>query len=77
MKENRNWERKSIVMEERLCELLSAKTLRVWNDLVSEVDSLYDMDKLWNKGFGKLSISIAEAERHFAPFMRKKVPLIF
>lgn len=51
MKENRNWERKSIVMEERLCELLSDKTLQVWNDLVSEVDSLYDMDQLWNKGF--------------------------
>lgn len=38
-------------MEERLGELLPDATLQMWNVLVSEVDSLYAMDKTWNKGF--------------------------
>ncbi len=53
---NQNLSEGSIVMEERLSELLSNKTLQVWNDLVSEVDSLYEVDKLWNKGFGDWEI---------------------
>lgn len=37
-------------MDKNLSELLSDKTLQVWNDLVSEVDSLYlklGMRLLW------------------------------
>lgn len=43
-------------MNEKLRELLPNNTLQMWNDLDYEVDSLYDMDKLWNKGFGNWEI---------------------
>lgn len=45
-----------IVMKAKLRELLPEKTLQIQNALDSEVDSLYDMDKMWNKGFGDWEI---------------------
>lgn len=43
-------------MDETLRELLSDNILQVWKDLECEVRSLYDMDQLWNKGFGDWEI---------------------
>ncbi len=40
------------VMEEKLKELLPEKTLEIWYNLTAELDKLYDVDRLWNKGFG-------------------------
>lgn len=39
-------------MKEMLNELLPAATLSIWNKLTVLVDSLYDVDRTWNKGFG-------------------------
>lgn len=39
-------------MEEKLKELLPEKTLEIWYNLTAELDKLYDVDRLWNKGFG-------------------------
>lgn len=44
------------MLDERLRELLSDKTLQIWENLVSEVDSLYEVDKLWTKGFSDWEI---------------------
>lgn len=38
-------------MREQLLTLLSEETLSVWDDLIAEIDNLYDVDRLWNKGF--------------------------
>ena len=40
------------ITKERLEELLPTHTLSLWNELTEAVDSLYDVDRLWNKGFG-------------------------
>ena len=39
-------------MKEQLNELLPEETLLIWNEFTEAIDSLYDIDKLWNKGFG-------------------------
>ncbi len=39
-------------MKEQLNDLLSKETLLVWNELVDAIDLLYDVDRLWDKGFG-------------------------
>jgi len=36
----------------QLPELLPPETLSLWNDLSTQIDALYDVDRLWNKGFG-------------------------
>ena len=36
----------------RLTELLAQNTLLLWNRLTAEIDTLYDVDRIWNKGFG-------------------------
>lgn len=36
----------------QLPSLLSSDILSLWNDLTAQIDALYDMDRLWNKGFG-------------------------
>lgn len=42
--------------KEQLNELLPEETLLIWNELTEAVDSLYDVDRLWNKGFGDWEI---------------------
>lgn len=32
--------------------LLSEDTLTAWDDMIAEIDKLYDVDRLWTKGFG-------------------------
>lgn len=43
-------------MKEQLNELLSKEALSVWNELTDSIDSLYDVDRLWDKGFGDWKI---------------------
>ena len=43
-------------MKEKVNVLLSKEALFVWNQLTDVVDSLYDVDRLWNKGFGDWKI---------------------
>ena len=43
-------------MQEQLTVLLSKETLSVWNELTEAINSLYDVDRLWDKGFGEWKI---------------------
>ena len=43
-------------MKEQLNDLLSKEALSVWNELTDAIDSLYDVDRLWDKGFGDWKI---------------------
>ena len=43
-------------MQEQLTVLLSNETLSVWTELIEAIDSLYDVDRLWDKGFGDWKI---------------------
>ncbi len=36
--------------------LLPEETICIWNALTDAIDSLYDVDKMWNKGFGDWGI---------------------
>ena len=38
-------------MQEQLKELLSTENLLMWSKLTEAIDSLYDVDRLWDKGF--------------------------
>ncbi len=33
-------------------ELIGSNNLDIWNKVVAGIDSLYEMDRTWNKGFG-------------------------
>ncbi len=39
-------------MKEQLTVMLSDEVLDRWNELTDIIDSLYDVNRLWNKGFG-------------------------
>ncbi len=43
-------------MQEKLQDLLSQEILLVWSELTEAIDALYDVDRLWNKGFGAWEI---------------------
>ena len=43
---------------EKLSSLLPIQTLALWNDLTAFIDSLYDVDKLWDKGFGEWAVEL-------------------
>ncbi len=43
-------------MKERLSNLLPQEVLVVWNELTDAIDSLYDVERLWGKGFGTWEI---------------------
>ena len=43
-------------MQEQLTVLLSKETLSVWTELTEAIDLLYDVDRLWDKGFGDWKI---------------------
>ncbi len=43
-------------MQEQLTVLLSKETLSVWTELTEAIDLLYDVDRLWDKGFGEWKI---------------------
>ena len=43
-------------MQEQLTVLLSNETLSVWAELTEAIDLLYDVDRLWDKGFGDWKI---------------------
>ena len=43
-------------MNAQLNELLSDVILSIWKQLTAEIDSLYDVDRLWDKGFGEWDV---------------------
>ncbi len=43
-------------MKEQVNILLSKEALFMWNKLTYAIDSLYDVDRIWNKGFGAWKI---------------------
>ena len=43
-------------MKEQVNTLLSKEALFLWNELTDAIDLLYDVDRLWNKGFGEWKI---------------------
>ena len=43
-------------MKEQVNILLSKEALSMWNKLTNAIDSLYDVDRIWNKGFGAWKI---------------------
>lgn len=43
-------------MKEQINVLLPKEILLVWNELTDTIDSLYDLDRLWDKGFGDWKI---------------------
>lgn len=43
-------------MKEQVNVLLSKEALFMWNKLTDAIDSLYDVDRIWNKGFGAWKI---------------------
>ena len=43
-------------MKEQINVLLSDEVLVMWDKLTDAIDSLYDVDRLWNKGFGAWKI---------------------
>ena len=43
-------------MKEQLNVLLPKEVLLVWNELTDAIDSLYEIDRLWDKGFGDWKI---------------------
>ena len=43
-------------MKEQVNVLLSKEALLMWDKLTNAVDSLYDVDRIWNKGFGAWKI---------------------
>ena len=43
-------------MKEQLNDLLSKETLLAWNELTNAIDLLYDVDRLWDKGFGNWKV---------------------
>lgn len=51
-----NTRKESCNMKEQLDALLSKEVLLVWNGLTDSIESLYDVDRLWNKGFGNWKI---------------------
>ena len=43
-------------MYEQLPSILPEEILHMWHTLTEEVDRLYDVDRIWNKGFGDWAI---------------------
>ena len=39
-------------IQRTLEELIGSSNLDIWNKLVAVIESLYEMDRTWNKGFG-------------------------
>lgn len=39
-------------MKEQLLTLLPKEMISLWDEFTSEIDRLYDVDKIWNRGFG-------------------------
>lgn len=36
--------------------LLSPETLKIWEGMTAAIDALYDVDRLWDKGFGQWQV---------------------
>ena len=43
-------------MKEQVNRLLPKDTLQIWDEWTKAIDALYDVDRLWDKGFGDWEI---------------------
>lgn len=61
-------------MKEQLIELLPKESLLIWDELTETVYSLYDVDRLWNKGFGdwKIEYKYRRGGKTLCTFYAKK-----
>lgn len=39
-------------MKEQVMRLLPEKAMKIWDEMTAAIDALYDVDRLWDKGFG-------------------------
>lgn len=39
-------------MKEQVMRLLPEKAMEIWDEMTAAIDALYDVDRLWDKGFG-------------------------
>mgnify|MGYP003474118835 FL=1 len=39
-------------MKEQVMGLLPEKAMEIWDEMTAAIDALYDVDRLWDKGFG-------------------------
>ena len=61
-------------MKEQVNILLSKECLFMWNKLTDAIDSLYDVDRIWNKGFGawKIEYKYRRGEKTLCTFYAKE-----
>ena len=43
-------------MKDQVVSLLPEDIMLIWNELTDIIDALYDVDRLWNKGFGSWKV---------------------
>lgn len=43
-------------MKDQVVSLLPEDIMLIWNELTDKIDALYDVDRLWNKGFGSWKV---------------------
>lgn len=43
-------------MKDQVGSLLPEDIMLIWNELTDKIDALYDVDRLWNKGFGSWKV---------------------
>ena len=61
-------------MKGQLEALLPKETLAAWNELTEAIDAIYDVDRLWNKGFGdwKIEYKYRRGGKTLCTFYAKK-----
>ena len=61
-------------MKDQVTHLLSEETLSIWNKLTAAIDLLYDVDRLWDKGFGnwKVEYKYRRGGKTFCTFYAKE-----
>lgn len=47
---------RTLDMKDQVTHLISEETLPIWNKLTGAINLLYDVDKLWDKGFGNWKV---------------------
>lgn len=61
-------------MREQLKDLLPEEILLIWDGLTEAIDEVYDVDRLWNKGFGdwKIEYKYRRGGKTLCTFYAKK-----
>ena len=60
-------------------DLLPEKSMLIWNELTEALNSLYDTDRLWDKGFGdwKIEYKYHRGGKTLCTLMQKRGVLSF